>query len=171
MFVIDPKKVIRLLISYPAATGRNFDEILRSVQLVIILVSIQPSYVFSAVDCTSKTIVITCQHLTSLFIVFHFQLFNSPTGTGSLLPLTGSQAMMSLSMRQSPPRKLGSSSPTLLNTRLAYCDFDSRSRILTHVWLLVLSQDDGSARVKSVVGIMYAVLKTHLVTAEVLLVY
>ncbi|KAH9978107.1 1-Cys peroxiredoxin [Lactifluus volemus] len=31
VFVIDPKKVIRLLISYPAATGRNFNEILRAV--------------------------------------------------------------------------------------------------------------------------------------------
>jgi alkyl hydroperoxide reductase subunit AhpC len=31
VFVIDPKKVIRLTLSYPAQTGRNFDEILRVV--------------------------------------------------------------------------------------------------------------------------------------------
>jgi len=29
VFVIDPKKVVRLVLSYPASTGRNFDEILR----------------------------------------------------------------------------------------------------------------------------------------------
>ena len=31
VFVIDPKKVIRLTLTYPAATGRNFDEIIRCV--------------------------------------------------------------------------------------------------------------------------------------------
>ena len=31
VFVIDPKKVIRLTLTYPAATGRNFDEIIRAV--------------------------------------------------------------------------------------------------------------------------------------------
>jgi alkyl hydroperoxide reductase subunit AhpC len=29
VFVVDPKKIIRLTISYPAQTGRSFDEILR----------------------------------------------------------------------------------------------------------------------------------------------
>ena len=29
VFIIDPKGVIRLILTYPAATGRNFDEILR----------------------------------------------------------------------------------------------------------------------------------------------
>jgi thioredoxin-dependent peroxiredoxin len=31
VFVIDPKKKVRLLLTYPASTGRNFDEILRVV--------------------------------------------------------------------------------------------------------------------------------------------
>ena len=31
VFVIDPKGVVRLTLTYPAATGRNFDEILRVV--------------------------------------------------------------------------------------------------------------------------------------------
>ncbi|KAG6918926.1 hypothetical protein DXG01_010581 [Tephrocybe rancida] len=29
VFIIDPKKVIRLTLAYPASTGRNFDEIIR----------------------------------------------------------------------------------------------------------------------------------------------
>ena len=29
VFVIDPKKKVRLMITYPQTTGRNFDEILR----------------------------------------------------------------------------------------------------------------------------------------------
>jgi thioredoxin-dependent peroxiredoxin len=29
IFIIDPKKVIRTTFTYPASTGRNFDEILR----------------------------------------------------------------------------------------------------------------------------------------------
>src|SRR4051794_26762163 len=31
VFVIDPKKKIRLMLTYPASTGRNFDEILRAI--------------------------------------------------------------------------------------------------------------------------------------------
>jgi alkyl hydroperoxide reductase subunit AhpC len=31
VFVIDPKKRVRLMITYPASTGRNFDEILRAI--------------------------------------------------------------------------------------------------------------------------------------------
>ncbi|KAG8811202.1 hypothetical protein FRC17_002581 [Serendipita sp. 399] len=34
VFLIDPKKVIRLTISYPARTGRNFDEILRAIDSI-----------------------------------------------------------------------------------------------------------------------------------------
>ena len=29
VFIIDPKKTIRLMLAYPASTGRNFDEIIR----------------------------------------------------------------------------------------------------------------------------------------------
>ncbi len=31
VFIVDPKNVIRLIITYPASCGRNFDEILRVV--------------------------------------------------------------------------------------------------------------------------------------------
>lgn len=31
VFIIDPKKKVRLVLTYPAATGRNFDEILRTI--------------------------------------------------------------------------------------------------------------------------------------------
>jgi thioredoxin-dependent peroxiredoxin len=31
VFVIDPKGVVRMMLTYPASTGRNFDEILRAV--------------------------------------------------------------------------------------------------------------------------------------------
>jgi len=31
VFVLDPKKQVRLILTYPASTGRNFDEILRAI--------------------------------------------------------------------------------------------------------------------------------------------
>ena len=31
VFIIDPKKKVRLMLTYPASTGRNFDEILRTI--------------------------------------------------------------------------------------------------------------------------------------------
>jgi len=31
VFVIDPNKKIRLMLTYPASTGRNFDELLRTI--------------------------------------------------------------------------------------------------------------------------------------------
>jgi len=34
VFIIDPKKIIRLTISYPAVAGRNFDEILRALDAI-----------------------------------------------------------------------------------------------------------------------------------------
>ena len=34
VFIIDPKKVIRTTITYPASTGRNFDEILRALDSI-----------------------------------------------------------------------------------------------------------------------------------------
>lgn len=34
VFVIDPKKTIRLMLTYPASTGRNFQEILRSLDSI-----------------------------------------------------------------------------------------------------------------------------------------
>jgi len=34
VFVIDPKKIIRLTISYPAVAGRNFDEIIRAIDAI-----------------------------------------------------------------------------------------------------------------------------------------
>ncbi|KIY67035.1 thioredoxin-like protein [Cylindrobasidium torrendii FP15055 ss-10] len=34
VFIIDPKKVIRLTLSYPAVAGRNFDEILRVIDAI-----------------------------------------------------------------------------------------------------------------------------------------
>lgn len=34
VYVVDPKKKIRLILTYPASTGRNFDEILRSVDSI-----------------------------------------------------------------------------------------------------------------------------------------
>lgn len=32
VFIIDPKKKVRLILTYPAAVGRNFDEIVRSLE-------------------------------------------------------------------------------------------------------------------------------------------
>lgn len=40
VFIIDPKKTIRLTIAYPASTGRNFDEIIRCVRCTAYFLSV-----------------------------------------------------------------------------------------------------------------------------------
>ena len=54
MFIIDPKKVIRLTISYPASAGRNFDEVVRWVHsFVQVYCKLTHSLIHgSVVDCT-----------------------------------------------------------------------------------------------------------------------
>ena len=79
MFVIDPKKVIRLTLSYPAASGRNFDEIIRSVlsfsHLRDVIITLR--IIFSVVDCMFKLTSYKYCWITEL----HFlQLFSSLTG-------------------------------------------------------------------------------------------
>ena len=79
MFVIDPKKVIRLTISYPAATGRNFDEILRLVHsLVHVQYKLTHSPIHgSVVDCTFDQ----PHEFLSLECLSFLQLSNSPIST------------------------------------------------------------------------------------------
>lgn len=99
VFVIDPKKVIRLTISYPAQTGRSFDEILRVID------SLQVRRRFT-VCCT----------------ITNTESFSSETSTVLLLLSTGRRVMTLSSTLVYQTLRPKNCSLTMLPIRYVLCD-------------------------------------------------
>ena len=102
----------------------------------------------SVVDCMLDITSTNCYSIDSEPRPLFSQLFSSLTGTRLQPPRTGGRETKSLSMPLCPQRMLGSSSPTLLSTRWAYCVFDALWCMLTGLCLVVLPQDNAAACIK-----------------------